>query len=120
MDYLGSQARAAQLFHKDHPLLTGLEQVEKVDLCWDMIDNTVAHGCHGTTKYLTAQPNIPGQISHCTTKNSHGTTKYFTAQPNISRHNQKLSRQNQINNGKTKFLIRGKTEKHTQKQITRC
>ena len=60
------------------------------------------------------------QISHGTTKNSHGTTKYFTAQPNISRLNQKLSRQNQINNGKTKFLIRGKTEKHTQKQITRC
>lgn len=26
MDYLGSQARAAQLFHKDHPFLTGLEQ----------------------------------------------------------------------------------------------
>ena len=30
MDYLGSQARAAQLFHKDHPFLTGLEQVKMI------------------------------------------------------------------------------------------
>ena len=35
---------------------------------------------------------------------SHGTTKYLTAQPNISRHNQKLSRHNQISHGKTKYL----------------
>ena len=47
---------------------------------------TVAHGCHGTTKYLMAQPNI-------------------------SRQNQKLSQKNQINHGKTKFLIPGKTKK---------
>ena len=31
MDFLSSQARAAQLFQKDNPLLTGLEQVtEKI------------------------------------------------------------------------------------------
>ena len=27
MDYLGSQARAAQILHKDHPFVQGLEQV---------------------------------------------------------------------------------------------
>ena len=49
---------------------------------------------HGTTKCLTAQPNVSrhnqklsrhNQKSHGTTKNSHGTTKYLTAQPNSSR-----------------------------------
>ena len=44
------------------------------------------------------------QISHGTTKNSRGTTRYLTAQPNISRHNQKLSRHSQISHGKTKYL----------------
>ena len=49
-------------------MLSGMEQ---------QVIIMVAHGSHGTTKYLTAQPN-----------NSHSITKYLTAQPNISRHNQ--------------------------------
>ena len=68
--------------------------------------STVAHGCHGTTKYPTAQPKTLTAQPNISRQNqiSHGTTKYFTAQPNIPRHNQKLSRHNQISHGKTKYL----------------
>ena len=61
----------------------------KVLLRWPM-------GVTAQPKTLTAQPNISqqNQTAHSTTKNCHGTTKYLAAQPNSSRHNQKLSQQN--------------------------
>ena len=65
---------------------------------------------HSTTKKFMAQPN-----SSWHNQTAHGTTKYLMAQPNISRQNQKLLQKNQINHGKTKFLIPGKTKKNTPK-----
>ena len=75
---------------------------------WVSRHNQMSHGTTknslGTTKYITAQPNVSrhNQISL-------GTTKYLTAQPNSSRHNQKLSRQNQIFNSRQNRKTHPKT-----------